>query len=249
MTNLFDVFTCCGGFRHGTIEQIKPADYAEEMKRISIDKALVRFGPIDMDTDSHLSLKMIYDICDDHAGFVPCPMVVPNSANDFIPEEEQVDSVIKHGAGAVTVRPAQGSWLINEWCSGDLFHALENRRVPVFCGDNQLSIKDITYLAETYPQLPLIMAEKNYRDQRIITPLMKHFKNVYLSTGLGYNPHMGIEHLTEHCGPQHILFGSGWPLTEVMASITYLTYANVSDETKTLIGSGNMNRLMEEIVK
>jgi hypothetical protein len=249
MIDLFDVFTCCGGYKRATFEQYKAADYAAEMKRVSIGQALVRFGPIDMDIDAHLSLKMLYDICDEHEGFIPCPLVLPNSADDFIPEEEQVDAAIKHGAGAVAIRPIGNAWWIDEWCSGDLFHALEDRRVPVFCGDGQLTVGNIAFLAKIYPQLPIIMSENNYRNQRIIAPFMNHFKNVYLSTGLSYNPHGGIEHIIDLCGPQQILFGTGWPITEAMASITYVLYCDLSDDVKTLVGSGNMKRLMGEIVK
>ncbi|MCJ8329520.1 MAG: amidohydrolase family protein, partial [Lentisphaeria bacterium] len=176
-------------------------------------------------------------------------LVLPNTANDFISEEEQVANAIAHNAAAVCIRPIQNGWLTDPWCSGDLMKALEERRMPVLAADGQVSIGDVVTLAENYPQLPIILADNNYRDQRIIAPLMKQFKNVYLSTGLRYNSHMGLEHLAETCSIERILFGSGWPQTEASASITYITYADLSDDEKAMIGSGNIKRLIEAIVK
>ena len=44
-----------------------------------------------------------------------------------------------------------------------------------------------------------------------------------------------------------MLFGTGFPVSEPMAAITYLMYADLSTEQKALIGSGNAQRLLAEV--
>ena len=60
---------------------------------------------------------------------------------------------------------------------------------------------------------------------------------------------MGIEQIIERVGPTRLLFGTGFPSAEQTAAVTYLTYANISEEKKTLIGSANMDRLIGAIQK
>ena len=83
-----------------------------------------------------------------------------------------------------------------------------------------------------------------YRSQRILLPLLTSFPNVQLSTGSNYCVHRGIEQLVGSVGPQRLLFGSGFPEVDPMMAISQLVYADISDEARRLIGSGNLERLI-----
>ena len=74
---------------------------------------------------------------------------------------------------------------------------------------------------------------------RMLLPLMKSFRNVYLAIGSDYTAHRGIEMFVAAVGAK-----PGFPEAESMAAITQLMYAEITDEQKRLIGAGNLKRLI-----
>ncbi len=178
---------------------------------------------------------------------MPCPTVVPSGAYDLPAEGEQVADLVARGAGAASVRPKKDDWPPAEWACGRLFCALEDRRVPAFCLEREVTPEELADLAGWHPRLPFILAGVGYRSQRILVPLLESFPNVFLSVGSNYTVHRGIEQFVEKVGAGRLVFGTGFPDVEPMMAVTMLTYADVSDEEKALIGSGNMERLLQGI--
>ena len=83
-----------------------------------------------------------------------------------------------------------------------------------------------------------------FRSQRMLVSLMKAFDNVYLAIGSLYGVHLGVESVAAHVGAERLLFGTGFPYAEPMASITMLAYSDLSDTDRQLVGSGNLDRLI-----
>ena len=83
-----------------------------------------------------------------------------------------------------------------------------------------------------------------YRSQRMLVPLMKVFPNVYLAVGSPYSVHLGLESMAGRVAAERLLFGTGFPDSEPMASITMLAYSELSDADKQRVGAGNLDRLM-----
>jgi predicted TIM-barrel fold metal-dependent hydrolase len=55
--------------------------------------------------------------------------------------------------------------------------------------------------------------------------------------------------MTEQVGAERLLFGTGFPSSDMMPAITMLTYAEISDSDRRLIASGNLDRLIGGIRK
>lgn len=246
---LFDVQTGFGGAEPGVPGQVTLEDLRAEMRRVAIGKALVRITPESLDSDVPLSNRKLYDAVGPCRELFPCPIVVPNTAYDLPFEAEQVQEAIDHGAGAVWIRPQKDAWTLDPWCCDRMFRVLEARRMPVVCLERLVGPSDVGRLAQRFPGLPLILAECNYRAQRVYMPLLETFPNVYLSTGNNNSVYGGIEQVVSRVGAQQLLFGTGFPVTEPMTAITQLMYADIPDEAKVLIGSGNLARLMEGIAR
>ena len=111
-----------------------------------------------------------------------------------------------------------------------------------------MKVADLADLAARYPDLPLLFAELSYRDQRAYLPLLERFPNVRLVLGAPYSVHRGIEQLVARVGSERLLFGSGFPAAEPMAAIAQLMYAEISEEDQRLIGSGNLEALVEGVI-
>jgi len=246
---LFDVQTGCEGAAPGDRERFPAAALAGEMKRVGIQKALVRILPDELDVDFEASNERLYAICRRRTRLVPCPVVIPASAGDVPVESAQTDRHARAGAGAVWIRPSRDAWIIAEWCSGNLFAALERRRLPVFCSERYVSLEQAGQIASAYPRLPLIVAEVGYAELRPIISLLRNFPAVHLSTGSVFTGHMAIERLVELAGPEKLLFGTGFPPAEPMAAISQLMYAAIPRREREMIAHGNMERLIGNIVR
>jgi len=220
-----------------------------EMRRLDIAHALACITPENMEFDVPFSNDVLFKACQDDTALVPCPIVMPNSGHDYMPEEAQVEEAMRHGAGAVFIRPAADYWLLVEWVSDRLFNTLEARRMPVLCLERLVPLEQVGALALRYPRLPLIVAESSYRQQRILMPLLETFPNVYLSTGNNYIVYQGIEQFVERGYTERLLFGTGFPVSDPMGGITQLMYAEISEEQRQLIGAGNIDRLIGGMIR
>jgi len=224
-------------------------DLRAEMRRLEIDRALACITPDNMEFDVPFANEMLFTACEHDPALVPCPIVLPNSGADYLPEEAQVEEAMRHGAGAVFIRPAADYWTFAEWVCDRLFKVLESHRLPVLCLERLVPLEQVGGLAQRYPRLPFIVAESSYRQQRILLPLLETFPNVFLSTGNNYIVYKGIEQFVERGFTERLLFGTGFPVSDAMCGITQLMYAEISEEQRQLIGAGNMERLMEGIVR
>jgi uncharacterized protein len=247
MIPLFDAQTGFGGLPAGKPAPVELDELLSELEHLSIARALVRFVPDEQERDVPDNNAMLFEACDPRDELTPCPIVMPNTAYDMAPEAEQVATAIVHGAGAAWVRPQHDVWVLRDWACGALFRALEEKRLPAYCLQRDFSPVQIGDLAGDYPDLPIIYSGLGYRDQRTFIPLAQTFANVYLAIGYRFSVHDGIEQLVQHVGADRVLFGTGFPESEAGMAVTQLTYADLSDDDKAKIGSGNMSRLMEGI--
>jgi len=251
---LFDCQTGFGGMTPGRRDNPTAADWLAVMERLSVGRALVRTLPEAGDRDTGESNDELFAACAESTGaggasLVACPTVVPAAGGSAPPEADQVDAAIARGAGAVNLRPAKDLWSTAEWCAGALFGALAERRVPAVCEAKVFGLEAIADIAGRHPELPIVMVGPDRSFSRTILALLESFGNVFLSVGSPVTVHGGVEQLAERIGPERLLFGTGFPAADPMPAITMVTYAEISDADKQLIGSGNLERLLEGVAR
>jgi predicted TIM-barrel fold metal-dependent hydrolase len=244
MIELFDAQAGFGGGRRGHPWVPSAEEWLAHMTRLSIARALVRTDFEEMDSDPMYSNRLLYEVCEQHESLVPCPAVLPQGHGDVPSEQEQIDEAIARGSRAVTLRPGVDGWTTAEWCAGTLLGLLEERRMPVLCRNSALGFEAVADLAGRYPSLPVVMFHLGYRSQRMLVLLMKAFSNIYLAVGSPYSVHLGLESMAGHAGAERLLFGTGFPYAEPTASITMLTYSDLGEEQKQLVGAGNLDWLI-----
>jgi len=249
MIELFDCQCGFGGGRAGERGTPSAADCLGEMRRLHVGRALVRRAPHELDADVALTNQQLFAACDGHEALVPCPVLLPASGGDVADESEQVDALVRHGGGAAHLRPGKDLWLAAPWASGRLFDALQARRVPALCLEAEFGIEKLAALAGRWPDLPFLYAEVGYRVQRTLLPLLETFGNVHLSLGSRYTVQGGVEQLVARVGPQRLLFGTGYPDSDMMPAITMLLYADLDDDAKRQIAAGNLERLVGGILR
>jgi uncharacterized protein len=112
------------------------------------------------------------------------------------------------------------------------------------CRDSAFGFEAVADLAQRHPDLPIVVFHLGFRSQRMLVPLLKAFRSVYLAVGSPFSVHLGIESVARHVGAERLLFGTGFPYAEPMASITMLTYSDLSDTDQQLVGAANLDRLI-----
>ncbi|MBD3384303.1 amidohydrolase family protein [candidate division KSB1 bacterium] len=247
MIPLFDVQNGFAGTTKGEITVTRRENCLRQMDKCQIEKSLVRIVPDKLELDIVYSNLKLYENCAHTDRLVPCPIMVPNTANDIGTEEHQVEQALENGAGAACLRFATDHWLPEEWVDKKLLDLLNHYQLPAFIQSTNLPLEKFAELAARFPDLAFIYANAGYRDQRLFIPLLKNFKNIYLSLGTRYTVHGGIEQLVTLVGPQQLLFGSGLPSSEPMSAIMQLVYSEIDEESKRLIGAGNLNNLIKRI--
>jgi hypothetical protein len=248
MTRLFDCQCGFGGTAPGVVDEVPRNDLAVEMDRLGIATALARTLPDEMNRDVTEGNRLLYETCDDDDRLVPCPVLVPALAAGRAAHETLVAEAIDRGARAAFLRPPRDHWSLHDWCCGEFLGALEAARLPAFVLERDVSLSDVADVALRHPNLRVILAGVGYRSQRELVPLLRARPRVHLSVGSNYCVHYGIEQLVDAVGPERLLFGSGFPGVEPALAATMLAYAEVADDQKAMIGSGNLERLVGEVV-
>lgn len=247
---LFDAQTSILGVKKGEKKFISSKELIEEMDFCKVEKAIAKIFPDDLEFDFQFTNQKLFAACDKSGGrLIPCPIVVPNSAKDIDDEDLQIDRLIKTNAPAVRIRPDVDKWEILSLISDNLFNVMADRKMPLMVSPVTAPLREIAKLAVRFPKMPIITHNVGYNSMRTLMPLLSAFKNTYLSIGSNFSIHFGIEHLVKHVGVNKLIFGTNSPATEMMSAITQLTYAKISDEEKQFIGAGNIEALIEDIVK
>ncbi len=249
MIELFDADCGCLGIGPAQKNPVRPDDLAEVMDRLSVGRALVRYGPIDLAEDVVKRNGRLFDLAEQDDRVVPCPSVVPSSGLDVPEEPVQVHRLIERGARAVTVHPVWDTWLVEPFVCDKLFDALQQRRLPVVASVSDLPIDKVATLAGRFPELPFVVVGLGYRSARDVNALLDTFENVRISLGHNYTVQGVIEQLVPRYGAGRFVLGTGFPTVDPGGALTQLTYARISDDDKQTIGHGTLSRLVGEVVQ
>lgn len=107
-------------------------------------------------------------------------------------------------------------------------------------------LEDIFYkvdaIAESYPELNIIMKGGRWGSNRFLFDLMDNHRNISYEISQNHGNQV-IEYTKDHFGIERVLFSSEWPLRSMGAIKTIVEYADISEEEKDLVAHGNACRL------
>lgn len=179
----------------------------------------------------------------------PVWVVMPNDAGEFYDPDELISLLRKNNVKMVRVFPSKGSHNYSLFLRGSqtLLKALDEHRIPLMIGMDQISYEEISNIASIYNNIPLILTNTGYRADRYLYPLLESFGNIYVETS-SYKVHFGIEALCKKFGAERLIFGSGLPLYSAGSAVTMITHLLLPDEDKIKIAGGNLRRLLGGVI-
>ncbi len=244
---LFDCNVLVGARGKGSLGGPSTAkDLVDELARLGVANALVRHRLALENGPAEANRRIAADLAG-HAGLYPTWTLLPEATCETGFPDEAVDAMIADGGRAVWLYPRSHGFSLRRWCAGSLLSVLEYRHVPVFLPWDEIVLDEFVEALDRHVNLDLVVTSVGYRTCRRLYPLMGEYANLHM--GLG-SPHaLGgfVEEVVKRFGPLRLLFGSGYPEHEIGPTISYLLYADVSDEDKRLIGAGNLRSLLEGV--
>lgn len=179
---------------------------------------------------------------------LPAFTLAPHPYDDSPGPEDYASAMRQAGARAAWLWPTAnrqtgGLWT---WLLGDYLAMCCERRVPLFLNAEEIGFDDIHKLCLDFPELRLVLAGLGYGADAALFPLLRAHENVHVCLGHYYIPPGGPMRFLRHFPAERLLFGSGLPHFSPGGLIGHVMYAEISDEARDKILSGNMKRLLAE---
>lgn len=176
--------------------------------------------------------------------FLPAFSMRPQVHRDEPSVDDSLQAMRAAGSRAVWLVPAsQCFW---PWLYGDILGACVERKIPVFVHRDLGTPDQFVQVLEAFPGLRLVLAGVGYGDNWWLFPLLRRFPDVVVCLGHFYIPSYGPMRFLEHFPVERLIFGSGLPGFSPGGLIAHVTYADIPEESKARICSGNLERLLGE---
>lgn len=220
----------------------------KEMDTAGIEEALV-YHITARDGHPPLGNKLLIDEFRYIDRLYPVWVILPHYTNEMPSPKVLLEEIRSNKVKAVRIYPTKEyhSFSIAEWSTGELFNALEEVRVPLILDIEIISWEIVQAILEHHINLPVVITNCGYRNDRFIYPLLEKHKNLYIEISR-YMGAGGIEHLVKRFGAGNILFGTGMPLYTGTATVSLLTYSDIPVADKEAIAGGNLRNLLKGIL-
>ncbi len=244
-------FDCNAYFGLPSRRPLAPISNAEsllrEMDYCGVEKALV-WHIAQHDAAPKPGNELLAEGIRAHPRLVGCWSILPNQAHEFPPPDVFFEQM--HQARVATLRafPISHHFLLNNVTMGSWLEGMATRRIPLLLSVGRGANWDIVYaLLAEFPDLVCVICDHGcWGEDRRFRPLVERYPHVYVDTSQ-YLLDGGIEAFVADYGPERMLYGSGFPDSYFGGMILALKYACISEEAKTAIAGGNLERILAEV--
>lgn len=239
---IVDISTMLGPWAPQKLEFETAAGLVEKMNLYGIDEAYayssyaVKVSPLD---GNYMLMEQIAGYED---RIKPCWVVLPTW--DLETGKSLEDELKKYNVRMVRMMPNDHSYSVDTWVCGELYEMLQRNGIPVLFNQPDVSVGQLHAISSEYPNLPIIITQCEYGQNRNLYKLMEKHHNIYLEIAT-YYVFDGIEDIAISFGAERMVFGSRMPFQEGAAALGMTMLADISEAEKELIFSGNIDRLVK----
>ena len=250
-----NIYDC--NLRYGT--QVKPTGYHScntieelivEAKRAGITGGFLRCVDTDYTGVVFGNNKLTKDLAKAHnAGLNMWGVwgLVPSCTGETPAPYDLFDQMKQNHIGAIYFNPLSHQYFARKSVIGDYCALAEEKKIPVICVSDYGMTPDITDdLLKDFPKLrAIIIICRHWNQGRQIYPFLENYENVMIDTSYRWDD-QGVEDVIRRYGAHRLIMGTGFPEHYMGGPIAHVHCAEISNQEKELIFSGNMIRLMEE---
>lgn len=180
-----------------------------------------------------------------HEHLFPIWNVLPHWSGDFAEPDELERLMAQHDIRCVTIHPETNRWEVRSSTSRPLLEVLERTRtLTIVDAPNEVSWQEVEYLAETYPELPILLRQVRWGNAHSVIPLVRNYKSLHL-TFESFQINRGLEFFVEYGCLDQLVFSSNAPEMAAGCHRAYVDWAELDDASKAKIAGGNLTRLLK----
>jgi len=242
----YGVFSVAPHKRADTVD-----DLVKEMEWCGVQRAMVRHAAM-LDESPIVGNPLLIEQIEGHENLVPSWTMLPPQTRELGTVEQLISAMKDNGVKALWAYPSKHKYLLNGTTFGELFEEMIARNIPLFIerGENSGGLVGWA-MAESvlkdFPKLTLaVVGHGSWGEDRYFRPMIEKYENMYVDTSR-YELDGGIADFCKTYGPSRMLFGTNFPKTPMGGPMLTLMHADITDDEKAAIGSGNLQRILSEV--
>ncbi|MBE7035683.1 MAG: hypothetical protein E7403_00110 [Ruminococcaceae bacterium] len=226
---------------------VTTGDFLEIMDRVGIEQAIC-YHSVGVENSCLLGIPELEKTVTGYEDRLMKQWVVqPNIWDEFMTPQMLLAEMKKHSVKTVRFFPFSKQYSMAPYSAGSMIDALSECNVPIFVNYAEMQgAANIYDLCKNYPKAKFVICDPGYRTVRFLAPIFESCDNIYLDSS-NFIIHNAVARFCQYVGAERMLFGSGMPNASAAAATSLIRYADISDEEKQLIASGNILRLLEEV--
>jgi predicted TIM-barrel fold metal-dependent hydrolase len=179
-----------------------------------------------------------------------CWTLLPPQAGEIPASAELFARMKRERIRAVRIFPEDHRFVARYTALGSTFENMSRRRVPLFLSMEQHGI--VYALADrllaVFPGLTCVLCDLGvWGVDRFTRPLLELFPKVFLETSHLALHDSVLDELVRTYAAGRFVFGTGFPVRHPASAMLPLHHADISEEDKCLIASGNLVRLLDRV--
>ena len=255
MLKFFDCNVSIGRWKHPRPGGFETAtELSNVLDYLQVERAIV-YQAQAQETHAPYGNALLLDEIRGSDRLLPSWIIFPHHTGEMPEPDVLINQMLMRGVRVARMLPGTKGghrFSLEPWSAGPLLEELEHHRLPtlidfMFFRRDDPDWKLLYDLCLHYPRLPLIMTGWSGLASRSFFALCKVCPNLYLETS-NYSLYRGLEAFCQKVGPKQLIYGSGMPKVAPGVPMTTVTYAFIPDKEKALIASGNLERLLDEVV-
>ncbi len=168
----------------------------------------------------------------------------PHWTDDFPAPAAFVEQMQRADVRAAIIHPKTNGWSVQSSTSQGLFVELARTRTLTILNYNEeMDAAGVEWLAQRYPDLPLLLRGAWWSKAREVLPLVLSFRNLHLAFD-HFQVNNAVEWLVGKGCEDQLLFASNAPQMSAGAHRCYIDWADLPETTKAKIAGGNLTRLL-----
>lgn len=223
------------------------ADLQREMARLQISAAIVRHRQC-LENSPHWGNTVLARETAGQPNLIRAVCLTPDGAPEAYSFEATLAAALAGGMHVGWISPKEHMFSPRPWCSGPLFAACAAARLPLLLDYRQVTLDEVEEIMTAHPVLRLVLVQvPRLGRHRALYALLARHAGLHLCLSSAYSVHEGIADLVNRFGHSRFVWGSNFPEAEGGASVTLLTYADISEAARAAIAHGNIERLLAEV--
>lgn len=223
------------------------ADLDRELARLQIAAAVVRHRQC-VENFPHWGNDVLAREAAGRAAWIPAVCLTPDGAPDDYSLATTMARAFERGMRIAWISPREHMYSPRPWCSGKLYAACTEARLPLLVDYRGITLDEIEEILTAFPSLRLVVTQvPRFGRHRSLYTLLERHPSLHLCLSSAYSVHEGIPDLVDKFGHARFVWGTSYPEAEGGASVTLLTYAELSDAARAAIAHGNIERLIAEV--